>query len=147
MESIVQPHGQVDSNDHRVVTRAVGWSMIAAHPWLGLGPEGPGKRFKEYLPQEWRVKPLPEGYYGHLHNLYLQYGAERGLPALFCFLMFVGVNIRSWLRHPTTIRYFALASMAGLAASGLFEHNLGDSEVLTLFLALFGLAAVREEEA
>jgi putative inorganic carbon (HCO3(-)) transporter len=113
MESIVRPHGQVDSNDHRVVTRAAGWNMIAAHPWLGLGPEGPGKR---------------------------------GLPALFCFLMFVGVNIRGWLRRPSMIRYFALAAMAGLAASGLFEHNLGDSEVLTLFLALFGLAAVREEE-
>jgi len=120
--------------------------MIAAHPWLGLGPEGPGKHFDEYLAQPRSVKPLPDGYYGHLHNLYLQYAAERGLPALICFLVFVGLNLRSWLQRPSAIRYFALASMAGLAASGLFEHNLGDSEVLTLFLALFGLAAVQKEE-
>lgn len=147
MESIVKPHGQVDSNEHRVVTRAAGWNMIAAHPLLGLGPEGPGKHFSEYLPAEWKTKPLPEGYYGHLHNLYLQYAAERGVPALLCLLIFVGVNVRAWLRRPNMLRYFALASIAGLAASGLFEHNLGDSEVLTLFLALFGLAAVRKEEA
>ena len=146
MESIVRPHGEVDSNAHRAITRAVGLRMIAAHPWLGLGPEGPGKHFDEYLAQPRSVKPLPDGYYGHLHNLYLQYAAERGLPALICFLVFVGLNLRSWLQRPSAIRYFALASMAGLAASGLFEHNLGDSEVLTLFLALFGLAAVQKEE-
>jgi hypothetical protein len=69
------------------------------------------------------------------------------VPALVCFLIFVGVNVRSWVRHRSVLRYFALASMAGLAASGLFEHNLGDSEVLTLFLALFGVAAVPEEKA
>ena len=145
MESIVRPHGELDSNAHREVTREVGWRMIAAHPWLGLGPEGPGKHFREYLSKERRAKPLPDGYYGHLHNLYLQYGAERGLPALFCFLVFVGINVRSWIMHPSPMRYFALASMAGIAASGLFEHNLGDSEVLTLFLALFGIAAVVRE--
>jgi putative inorganic carbon (HCO3(-)) transporter len=147
IESIVRPHGEVDSNQHRVVTREAGYRMIAAHPLLGLGPEGPGKYFREYLPEERRAKPLPDGYYGHLHNLYLQYAAERGVPALVCFLIFVGVNVRSWVRHRSVLRYFALASMAGLAASGLFEHNLGDSEVLTLFLALFGVAAVPEEKA
>jgi len=144
MESIVRPHGQVDSNEHRVVTRAAGWNMIAAHPWMGLGPEGPGKHFKEYLPDDYKTKPLPDGYYGHLHNVYLQYGAERGLPALLCLIAFVAVNVRRWLAKPSAMRYFALAALAGLASSGLFEHNLGDSEVLTLFLALFGIAAADE---
>jgi len=146
IESIVRPHGQVDSNEHRYITRQVGKNMILAHPWLGLGPEGPGKHFEEYLPHATDQK-LPDGYYGHLHNVYLQYAAERGLPALGCFLIFVGLNVRSWVRHPSLMRYFALAAMAGLATSGLFEHNLGDSEVLTLFLALFGLAAIRKDEA
>ncbi len=146
MESIVRPHGELDSNAHREVTREVGWRMIAAHPLLGLGPEGPGKHFREYLSEKRKAKPLPDGYYGHLHNLYLQYGAERGIPALVCFLIFVGINVRSWILHASPLRYFALASMAGIAASGLFEHNLGDSEVLTLFLALFGIAAVGKEQ-
>lgn len=141
LASIVRPQGEIDSNSHREVTRAVGWRMIAAHPWLGLGPEGPGKHFDDYLPVPRSVKPLPDGYYGHLHNVYLQYAAERGLPALVCFLIFVGCNVRRWWQASGPLRQFALAAIAGLAASGLFEHNLGDSEVLTPFLALFGLAA------
>ena len=146
IDSIARPHGEVDSNLHRVITRETGLRMIAAHPLLGLGPEGPGKHFYEYLPEHWRQAPLPEGYYGHLHNVYLQYAAERGLPALFCLLVFVAINVRSWVVKPSPLRYFALAALAGLATSGIFEHNLGDSEVLTLFLALFGLAAPDREE-
>ncbi len=141
IESIVRPQGEIDSNSHRQITRAVGWRMIAAHPWLGLGPEGPGKHFDQFLDVPRSVRPLPDGYYGHLHNLYLQYAAERGLPALLCFLIFVSLNVITWWRHPSPLRHFALAAMAGLAASGLFEHNLGDSEVLTPFLALFGIAS------
>lgn len=141
IESVFRPHGEVDSNLHREITRAVGYNMIAAHPLLGLGPEGPGKHFKEYLPEEWKAKPLPDGWYGHLHNVYLQYASERGVPALLCFLIFVGLNLRLWWKEPTALRRFCVAAMAGLAISGLFEHNLGDSEVLTLFLALFGIGA------
>jgi O-antigen ligase len=147
IESVFRPHGQVDSNLHREITRAAGYRMIAAHPVLGLGPEGPGKRFREYLPEEWRGKPLPDGWYGHLHNVYLQYAAERGLPALFCFLIFVGMNVRLWWTRPSPLRRFCLAAVAGLALSGLFEHNLGDSEVLTVFLALFGIGAAAEPKA
>jgi O-antigen ligase len=139
--SIVRPQGDIDSNSHREITRQVGLRMIAAHPWLGLGPEGPGKNFDAYLPVPRSVRPLPDGYYGHLHNVYLQYAAERGLPALFCFVVFVALNARRWWQAPSPLRQFALATLAGLAASGLFEHNLGDSEVLTPFLALFGIAA------
>jgi O-antigen ligase len=146
VNSIVQPHGETDSNQHRTVTRAVGYRMIAAHPWLGLGPEGPGKHFREYLPEEYRTRPLPDGYYGHLHNVYLQYAAERGLPALGCLLLFVGWNLRAWRRERRVLTYFALAAVVGLAANGLFEHNLGDSEVLTLFLALFGLGGKARPE-
>jgi O-antigen ligase len=147
MASVLSPHGEVDSNQHRTVTRATGYRMIAAHPLLGLGPEGPGKRFREYLPPEWKAKPLPEGWYGHLHNVYLQYAAERGLPALVCFLIFTGLNVRLWIRRPSPLRRFALAVVAGLAISGLFEHNLGDSEVLTLFLGIIGLGAAAEPRA
>lgn len=144
IESVFRPHGEVDSNLHREFTRAAGYRMIAAHPLLGLGPEGPGKHFKEYLPEEWKSKPLPDGWYGHLHNVYLQYAAERGLPALICFLIFVGLNVRVWWKQRTALRCFCLAAIAGLALSGLFEHNLGDSEVLTIFLALFGIGAAAD---
>lgn len=147
IDSVFQPHGEVDSNLHRVITREVGFRIIAAHPLLGIGPDGPGKHFREYLPPERLAKPLPDGFYGHLHNVYLQYAAERGLPALFCLIGFVSLNVRQWLRYRGVMQLYALAAIAGLASSGLFEHNLGDSEVLTLFLALFGIASARQNEA
>src|ERR1035438_6277940 len=55
------------------------------HPLLGLGPEGPKYHFKEYVPADiWATRPA--GFYEHLHNVYLQYGAERGIAALLVFL-------------------------------------------------------------
>jgi putative inorganic carbon (HCO3(-)) transporter len=147
MISIVRPQGEVDSNSHRAITRETGLRMIAAHPWLGLGPEGPGKQFDQYLAVPRTVRPLPDGYYGHLHNLYMQYAAERGLPALACFLVFAAINARSWWRQRSARSQFALAVLIGLAAEALFEYNLGDSEVLTPFLALFGLAAPADSES
>ncbi len=38
--SALTPHGgQTDSNAHRAELRRIGWEMIKAHPWLGVGPE------------------------------------------------------------------------------------------------------------
>ena len=86
---------EVDSNLHRYVTRRTGIEMIKAHPWFGIGPEMPGKQFQQYLPADIKL-PLPEGFYGHLHNVYLQYGAERGIPALLAFLWMIGMMLHDW---------------------------------------------------
>ena len=74
--SLFRPQ-KVDSNDFRKVTFETGVQMIEAHPLLGLGPEGVKKHFMEYVPKS-VPRPLPSGWYGHLHNIYLQYAAERG---------------------------------------------------------------------
>ena len=50
VESVYQPHGTVDSNQHRVVTWRTGVEMIKAHPLLGVGPEHVGKEFDRYIP-------------------------------------------------------------------------------------------------
>src|SRR3982751_3003008 len=44
--SIFKPKG-ADSNQFRVVTWRTGLRMVEAHPWLGLGPEGPKLHFNE----------------------------------------------------------------------------------------------------
>ena len=72
--------------------------MIKAHPWFGIGPEMPGKEFDRYLPADIK-KPLPHGFYGHLHNVYLQLGAERGIPALIAFLWMIGKMLTDWWRR------------------------------------------------
>lgn len=134
--SMIQPHGELDSNQHRIVTWRTGLEMVKAHPWFGVGPERVGPRFMEFLPADIKL-PLPEGWYGHLHNNYLQYAAERGVPALLALLWVIGRILRDWIKAPPSwLRNAGLAALSGILVSGLSEVNLGDSEVLLLTLAL-----------
>ena len=141
--SIVQPHGDLDSNAHRALTRLVGWEMIKAHPLLGVGPEQVKAQFDDYVPTDY-PRPLPSGYYGHLHNIYYHYAAERGIPALMALLWLLGRAIfdfaRSLRSSPRAsesrwVLYAALAVLIAVMLSGYEEVNLGDSEVLAMFLA------------
>lgn len=154
--SIYQPHGQVDSNDHRRVTFFTGLEMVKAHPWFGLGPEIVGRDFNRYVPPE-IPRPLPAGFYGHLHNIYLQYSAERGIPALIAMLVFIGKVLfdlaMAARRLPAQARlhraalHAAVAGVLAVLIEGFFEMNLGDTEVLTMFLALVAVGYVARREA
>jgi O-antigen ligase len=151
--SIFQPHGDLDSNAHRALLRRVGWEMIKAHPLLGVGPEQVAPQFDAYLPPD-VPRPLPEAYYtGHLHNIYFQYAAERGLPALAALLWMLGRPLYDFLRAlhriPKTaesrwVLHAAAAVIIAVMVGGFYEVNLGDSEVLTVFLAMLacGYAAI-----
>jgi putative inorganic carbon (HCO3(-)) transporter len=140
--SVIAPHGDLDSNAHRSVTRRTGWEMVKAHPWFGLGPEQIQPQFSAYVPATIH-RPLPAGWYGHLHNIYLQYAAERGIPALIFLLWTIGkmlldftAAVRNAAVKPESkfILHGAIAVIAAVLAEGFFEYNLGDSEVLTMFL-------------
>jgi len=142
--SLVRPR-QVDSNEFRSVTRRTGLRMIEAHPLLGLGPEGPHYHFDEYIPED-VPHPRPEGWYGHLHNIYLQYAAERGIPTMLVLMWMLlqilydfwrglralppGPDNRKFLLHG------GIAIVLATMTEGLAEYNLGDSEVLTMFLVV-----------
>lgn len=146
-ESIFRPHGTLDSNEHRVVTFRTGLEMVKAHPWLGLGPEMPGRQFRQYLPKD-IPEPLPEGFYGHLHNIYLQYAAERGIPALLFLLWLLGWMIVAPARalrqacsaEVRALLHGTIATVLGIMIEGFAENNLGDSEVLGMFLAVVAVA-------
>jgi O-antigen ligase len=151
--SVVHPHGEVDSNGHRRVTRLTGWEMVKAHPWFGLGPEQIKPQFDRYVPAE-IPRPLPHGWYGHLHNIYLQYAAERGIPGMLAVLWLVGKALRDFLvglrsgrleKDAVFLLHGAVAVILAILAEGLFEYNLGDSEVLSMFLAAIacGYAALK----
>ncbi len=174
--SIVRPHGDLDSNQHRAVLRRIGVEMIRAHPLLGVGPEQVGKQYQQYIPPD-VPRPLPTGYYGHLHNIYFHYAAERGLPALAALLWFLGgalydfartlrrlpappalneepaqgqlsppndqepANTPPSMRVPEDLRWIlhgAIAVILATMVGGYEEVNLGDSEVLALFLGVVG---------
>lgn len=152
--SIWKPQGTTDSNEHRRVSWRTGLRIIQAHPVFGIGPEHVKSHFKEYVPED--VKELPEGWYGHLHNIYLHYAAERGLPALLALLAWLGLMLRDFAcglaRAPAGrseakfVIAGALATLLAILVGGVFEHNLGDSEVLVLFLAVMSCGYVALEE-
>jgi putative inorganic carbon (HCO3(-)) transporter len=178
MISIVRPHGDMDSNQHRAVLRRIGVEMIRAHPLLGVGPEQVGKQYQQYIPPD-IPRPLPTGYYGHLHNIYFHYAAERGLPALAALLWFLGRALYDFARalrrlsapdqpaqgrlgprndqelrsappsqtplsgrvpwDTAWVLHGAIAVILAMMVGGYEEVNLGDSEVLAMFLGVVGL--------
>jgi O-antigen ligase len=142
--SIYKPHGkngETDSNRHRKVTYRVGFEMIKAHPWFGLGPEMPGIEFQKYVPPE--IRPLPDGYYGHLHSIYTQYAAERGIPTALCLMWLLGKIMFDFLRALRTSvdPYIAggVAVLIGILIEGFVEYNLGTSPPLGMFLAVVAI--------
>jgi O-antigen ligase len=153
--SVVEAHGDVDSNRHRAVLRETGMVIIRAHPWFGLGPEQVKYQFDQWVPAS--ARPLPVGDYGHLHNIYLQYAAERGIPTALALLWMIGkvlwdfgISLRRKLADSEVrfVLHGAIAAIIAILAEGFAEHNLGDSEVLTLFLAViaFGYIAIQQDE-
>jgi O-antigen ligase len=140
-----QPRQEVDSNQHRIICWRTGWEMIKAHPWLGVGPELVKTKFMDYVPAD-VPRPLPTGGYGHLHSIYIHYAAERGIPVLLALLWLLAKCLwdfrRAILRLPAGpssqkfILHGATAVVLAIMISGISELNLGDSEVLTMFLAV-----------
>jgi O-antigen ligase len=143
-QSIYNP-AAVDSNQFRKVVWRTGLRMIERHPFLGVGPEGVKPHFEEYVPAD-IPRPLPIGYYGHLHNIYVHYAAERGIPTMLVLVwMLVQIGVDFWrgLRAlppgPSHRRFLLNGGIAVLLATmveGVVELNLGDSEVLTMFLVV-----------
>jgi O-antigen ligase len=124
--------------------------MIRKHPWLGVGPGNIEREYVLYLPPG----KVPEiGYHSHLHNDFLQLGAERGLPVLAAWVWMMGAlgwhfwRLRGKLRRERWVAEGALAGWLAYLAEGCFEFNFGTSPVLMLFLwvAVTPFAAERIE--
>jgi putative inorganic carbon (HCO3(-)) transporter len=130
----------------RVAMMREGFRMIDADPLTGMGPNMVEREYPRFRDPEAveRVNP-------HLHNVPMQIAAERGVPALAAWLWFVGsaaVGLRGLLRSGR-YRFLAatgLGAIAGMLASGMFEHNFGDSEFLMLLLILITLPFASERD-
>jgi O-antigen ligase len=156
--SMFRPHDKIDSNQHRIVTWRTGLEMVKAHPWVGLGPEQVKAQFNRYVPPDisW---PLPSGWYGHLHNIYLHYAAERGIPAMLALMWMLLKIAADFYRaarrlpagrgDPKFVLHGGVAAIIATLVAGFFELNLGDSEVLTMFLVVTaaGYTAIEHAQA
>ncbi|MCC6589946.1 MAG: O-antigen ligase family protein [Bryobacterales bacterium] len=156
IRSIYRPDRTLDSNQHREVLRETGLRMMEAHPLLGVGPERVYDNFEQYYPPD-APHPIPSNwYYRHLHNTYIHYAAERGIPAMLAILALFAKCLYDFfraLRRPLTpdqrfAVHAAVAVVIGVAIGGWWEVNLGDSEVLSTFLAVVGsgYAALKQEQ-
>jgi putative inorganic carbon (HCO3(-)) transporter len=149
--SAVVPHeGQTDSNSHRAELRRIGWEMIKAHPWLGVGPEQVSRQYQDYIRPD-MPRPKASEYYGHLENDYLQYAAERGVPTLLALLWMIAwalfdfaraLRRLPWDAEERWVLHAAIAVIASVLVSGFFSWNLNNSEVLAMFLAVTGCGYV-----
>jgi len=145
LSSFGAQEGVLDSRAHRAALRRVGWEMIAAHPIVGVGPEQVGPQFMQYYPDD-LPHPFPVGWYKeHLHNLYIHYAAERGLPALAILLWLLGralFDFWTMLRRLPAqsetrwVLHGVIAVIIAVMISGWTELTLGHSQVLEMFLAV-----------
>lgn len=149
--SFYSAHGDLDSNMFRVYVWRTGLEMVRAHPWLGLGPSEVAKQFDAYMPPD-LPKKKPEGFYGHLHNIYLEYAAERGIPTLAALLWFIlgsmFVFIRALRALPPGrgvarfVLHSGVAVTLAILTEGFSEANLADSEILAMYLAVVAMAFI-----
>ncbi len=115
----------------------VGLRMMEKHPWLGVGPNAIYQQYPLYLAPG--HTPLV-GYHSHLHDNFIQIGAERGLPCLAAWVWMMGaLGWAYWKmrRRVHSRRWIVDAAFAGwmaLLIEGCFEFNFGTSPVLMVFL-------------
>jgi len=164
-----RPHGNLDSSAHRAELRRIGWQMIKAHPWVGVGPEQVWRQARSYMPPGVQTLEPPE-YYGHLENDYVQYAAERGVPAMLALMWMIGWALLDFARGLLRLRdadlrnagqrdaercdagrqdidkrwvlHGAVAVIVAVLVAGWFSWNLNASTVLGMFLAIIGCGYV-----
>ena len=125
-----------------------GFDMIRDKPVFG---QGPGMILGVYPRFRWPEAPNPRA--PHLHDNALQIAAERGVPCLVFWLWWIavlmadayrearpGVAAREW--GPAA----ALAVLTAVMVAGLFEYNLGDSEILMFVLLIAALPYAQRSE-
>jgi len=154
--SLFRPQKDIDSNEFRLIAIQCGVRMIRAHPFLGIGLEETKYHFLDYLPPD-TPRPLPRGFYQHLHNFYLQYAAERGIPTLLMMIWMLLRILHDFFRALQRLppgrsdeRFLlqgGIATVIGIMVSGVFEVNLGDSEVLTVFLIVVACGYIAADRA
>lgn len=125
-----------------------GLNMIKAHPWVGVGPNNIPQVYGLYLPPG----RAPEaGFHEHLHDNFIQFAAERGLPCLAAWIWFMAAlicqmwKVRRRCRAGRWLIDGAIAGWLAFVVEGFFEFNFGTSPVLMVFLFVVSTPFVVEQ--
>jgi O-antigen ligase len=138
-----------DPEEVTIRERRLMWSSGLAiwrdHPWLGVGPGGVKRLYRQYARPE-AIKQQTS----HLHNSPLQILAEVGVLGLaawlwiwLAFFVFCGRLLRrlrgaGWSRERALVSG-SLAAIVGFLVTGLSEWSFGDSEVVLIAWTLMAL--------
>jgi len=124
-----------------------GIAMWREHPWLGVGPGGVKREFRNYAQAEALRKRT-----GHLHNSALQILVELGVAGLLAWLWiwaaFFTEAVRLFRRLPAAatreraLVAGSIAAVTGFLVAGTSEYNFGDSEVVMLAWVIVALPYV-----
>lgn len=130
------------TNRGRILLWKAGWDAIRERPVTGLGLHSMEPRIVE------RTGDVIGHSLSHFHNDYVQTAAAMGAVGLLAFLFLMAALFRTaagagGAGSPPLVRGVsegAVAAIAGFLVHGLFEWNMGDSEVITALYAVVGLA-------
>ena len=145
--------GFIDTADQSTSWRQMVWregfDLLVSKPrhlLVGVGIDSIKGHWREWGLFDNGRQPI-----GHMHSNLLQIALERGVPALILWLLLFVIYIRMlWhvIRQttdfPRGVALGALGGALGFFVSGLVHYNWGDSEVVTVFYFIMGLALVVE---
>ena len=126
----------------------VGLNMVKAHPWVGVGPNNIPQVYDLYLP---KGRAPIAGYHNHLHDNFIQFAAERGLPCLVAWMWLMAAflwqmwKVRRRCRDGRWMADGAIAAWLAFMVEGFFEFNFGTSPVLMVFLFVVSTPFVAEK--
>jgi len=150
MKSIADPYNE--TNRERLYLWEAGIKIIKDHPVLGVGQNSFPKVYPQY-----RHPKVKEPNISHLHNNFLEIGAERGLIALAIWIWLWGAAaffmIKGWRETGEGAEKAALAAglgaLAAFIVAGLFEYNFGASvmQMMIYYILAVALAAVPAKRA
>jgi len=130
------------SNAQRLEYLNAGIQIIKEYPIFGTGPNTVEMEFQN--PKYGLSEEAKQNV--HLHNNILQIAAERGIPTLlawFVFLVWLFISLIKLVpnKDPTLFPLTVAAIAAFLAhfAAGLFEYNFADAEVAALFFYMIAI--------
>ncbi|MEI6242176.1 MAG: O-antigen ligase family protein [Chlamydiota bacterium] len=123
------------TDNERVEKQGEAISLIATHPWLGVG-------WNNYLVavESMQPKSPPQP----THNMYLMIASESGLPALCFFLLMIGFSIYNGWKRQTSFTFFLAATVVGFLFIGMCDfYPIFDQKGRLLFFLALGLLNVR----
>jgi O-antigen ligase len=133
-----------ESNLDRIRMLQAGVEIIRDYPIWGVGPANIKPLYPLY-----RLPDSPRFRTPHLHNNVMQIWAERGIVALFAYVLllylFLRECARGWRGAAGAWAQAGAAVAISLTIAGMFEFNFGDTEVFYLLLDLCALVTVQLE--